>query len=889
MNPQAQNIPPQIKLSGSRVRRAKISTMFGKGGYLLGIFLIAIFGVGAVFLLATGFNLGYMALSVSLFVWMWVVWYKVDLSVIPPKPNASGIEDILDHKLLANMSKPISPKNVWAALSGHWQEIFITNRLLLDPNLVANSLSDQEADMAAIWQKAISLHSTGATKELNAGAVACALIQSSPQVMSQLIQQKLRAEDVEQCYDWLARIIRYQENDKPFISSIGRDWAFGFTPMLEQYSTNISQQVTSGKGNFHFMSRSGVVDAVVNNLSQTGSVALVGETGIGKTSVVYALAQRMYEDPNTGNLKDHQVVGLNASVILSSSKDHLEQVMLTLFTEAIRSGNMVIFLDEAQLFFKEGTGSFDLSQILLPVLQNRRIKIIAAFNGTDYQRLKNANTSLITALTPVVIKEPEEATTYKIIEDSALKLEAQTGSIVTYEAIREAYRLSGQYMQEAAYPGKAITALEQSAPYAKNGVITARSVQEALEKSLGVKVTSADGQEASALLNLEDKIHERMINQTEAVKVVAAALRRSRAGVGSSKRPIGSFLFLGPTGVGKTELARSLAATYFGEEQNMIRLDMSEYQQPSDTSRLLDSGAESDSLILNIRKQPFSVILLDEIEKAHSNILNLLLQLLDEGQLTDANGRPANFRNAIIIVTSNAGSKDILSRISSGQGLAGFQRPLIDQLIQQGTFRAELVNRFDEIVLFRPLNESELMQVAQLMMGEVNKTLSNQNIGVQLAPQALEALVKAGYDPVFGARPMRRVIQRTVEDAMATRILSGQVQPGTTVTLGLSDLNIEESSERVPYGTQAPQPNAQASQAGTQSQQQQQPANYTPANPESNQQQYSQPGDPSAQQYQQQSAGYAPENPQQNKTQPNSEPVQENQQPPSNQPPSQQN
>jgi ATP-dependent Clp protease ATP-binding subunit ClpA len=208
----------------------------------------------------------------------------------------------------------------------------------------------------------------------------------------------------------------------------------------------------------------------------------------------------------------------------------------------------------------------------------------------------------------------------------------------------------------------------------------------------------------------------------------------------------------------------------------------------------LDDGNESNSLILNIRKQPFSVVLLDEIEKAHSNILNLMLQLLDEGQLTDVSGRPASFRNAIIILTSNAGSKDILARIASGQGLTNFERPLINQLIEQGIFRAELVNRFDEIVLFRSLNQAELMQVAQLMLGEVNKTLANQNISVELTPAALEAMVQAGYDPQFGARPMRRVIQRTVEDAMATKILSGEAQPGTKVLLDLPDLHIEPAN-----------------------------------------------------------------------------------------------
>ncbi|HZP55896.1 MAG TPA: AAA family ATPase, partial [Candidatus Saccharimonadales bacterium] len=291
------------------------------------------------------------------------------------------------------------------------------------------------------------------------------------------------------------------------------------------------------------------------------------------------------------------------------------------------------------------------------------------------------------------------------------------------------------------------------------------------------------------LLHLEDLIHNRMINQERAVSVVSAALRRGRAGVADPKRPIGSFLFLGPTGVGKTELARSLAAVYFGDERQMIRLDMTEYQQSEDVERLLEVGNPTDkSLILKIREQPFSVVLLDEVEKAHPAVLNLLLQLLDEGQLTDKSGKAASFRNAIVIATSNAGSVEIAQRVAKGDSLESFERPLVDQLISQGQFKVELINRFDGVVLFRPLNEPELNQVAKLMLTEVNKNLATQNVTVNLTDAALTTLVRAGYDPEFGARPMRRVIQQTVEDAVATRILQGQAQPGSSITIDVGDL-----------------------------------------------------------------------------------------------------
>ncbi len=782
----------QIRPSSARAHKARFAVRFGKSGVFFLTIIAAFSGVAALYLmLLVKTNLAYLLWAIMLFALMYIVWYKAELQKIPSRLPMGRIDDVLDQSLLAKLKDPITPRSVWMALTGNWHEIFITNRLLLNPTMVRDSLSENPTDMEPIWENALRLQSTVPGSDgLSAGAVATALIASSKPVQDFLTQQKLQPDDILQCYDWLARLISYESVPRPYFGGIGRDWAFGFTPMLEQFTTNISAGAQAGAGHFHFLSRSSSIDALINSLDQSGGVALVGNTGIGKTAMVHALAERLLSDQTTESLRHHQIVMLNASVILSSAKDNLEQVMLTLFTEAVTSGNMVLFLDEAQLFFQEGTGAFDLSRILLPVLQNRRLKIITAWNSSDFQRLKSSNSALAAYLTPIVLNEPPQADTFKIAEDSSLTIELRTKTIISYEAVREAVRLSGQYMQQLAYPGKAIQLLEQSTSYADHHVVDAKAVRQTVEQTLGVKVGGVEvgGQEADVLLNLEDRIHERMVNQSQAVKVVANALRRARAGVGNTKRPIGSFLFMGPTGVGKTELARSLAAIYFGDERNMIRLDMSEYQQPESVGRLLDGGQNGEGLLLAIRKQPFSVVLLDEIEKAYSGVLNLLLQLLDEGQLTDVNGQPASFRNAIIIITSNAGSKDIIHRIENNQPLTDFERPLINQLIEQGVFRAELINRFDEIVLFRPLNQSELGQVAQLMLAEVNRTLSIQNISVEVTPAALQSLVQQGYDPEFGSRPMRRVIQRTVEDVVAKRILQGQAAPGTKLLLDLPDL-----------------------------------------------------------------------------------------------------
>ena len=409
----------------------------------------------------------------------------------------------------------------------------------------------------------------------------------------------------------------------------------------------------------------------------------------------------------------------------------------------------------------------------------------------DYQRLRTNHPNLANLLTPIIINELPHEDIMNILEDTTNGMEYRYKCLITYDAIKTAYRLSGRYDTEEAYPGKAIKLLEQSITFGKEHVISSRSVEEAIEKSRGVKVSAATQAEADTLLNLEAKIHERMINQDEAVKAVSAALRRARAGIANPKRPIGSFLFLGPTGVGKTELAKAIAAVYFGSETNIVRLDMSEYQQESDVTRLLDTGSNLNaSFLMTIRQQPFSVVLLDEVEKAHPSILNLLLQLLDEGQLTDVAGRSASFKDAVVIATSNAGANAIREQIATGGNLEAFKDTLTEQLIKANTFKPELLNRFDEVVLFRSLNRDELAQVVRLLVKEVNTNLSGQNVSVELSDAAIAKIVDIGTDERFGVRPMRRALQRGVEDTIAQKILKGEIGPGSHVLLNDADINL---------------------------------------------------------------------------------------------------
>ncbi len=534
------------------------------------------------------------------------------------------------------------------------------------------------------------------------------------------------------------------------------------------------------------------LDALITSLdSANGNAILIGDPGIGKSALLLGLADRILQGNNSGNLAHYQIIALNASFILAQDAN-IENIVLRLFNEAARAGNIIIALDEAQLFFGHGTGAVNLSQILLPILQARSVKLVLAVSPGDWQKLRATNTSMASLLTPLVLSEPDETQTMRLVADAAVSIEG--GLITTWSSLKEAYRLSGRYFQDEAYPGRARKLLEAAANYPDGSFITDVSVQKAIESQFGVKVQTSTASESDNLLHLEDKIHERMINQSRAVSVVSDALRRARAGVANPKRPIGSFLFLGPTGVGKTELARSLAAVYFNSENSMIRLDMSEYQQIPDVDRILASAAQNpEGLLTKVRQSPFSVVLFDEIEKAHPNILNLLLQLLDEGNLTDSDGSPTSFKDTIIIATSNAGADVIRERIEAGEELASFEEQFTNDLVTSGYFKPELLNRFDEIVLFRPLNKPELSQVVNLMLLEVNKTLANQKVTVALTNEAVTSLVEDGYDPLLGARPMRRMVQRRVENAVAQMILKGLAKPGTALMLDVKDLSEPET------------------------------------------------------------------------------------------------
>lgn len=741
---------------------------------------------------------GYIIMGVSLLVLQFYLWWVGYLKNLPVEKNESSAVDIIgiaDAELLRCIAPNQSPQSLWQKLRKSWSTQFIVNRLGLDPEEIEHFLSSESNAMEFVWRRALELKQSEGYYELKAGLLVPALIESVAGTDQWLAAHKLSHESVREVAYWQVRtsiVARKLEQRRSF-GGVARDWAAGYTPLINQFGHNLSREVEhGGYQHLYLQTHSDQLESMLKALSQphNNSVALVGGTGSGKTSLAYALAERLL-DPRSKVLQYHKVFSLDASLIVAQAKrtGNLESLLLQVVAEARRAGNIVLFFDDAYSFFSDESGAANMTNVLLQVMRNSSVRMLFAFRPQDWQYLDSVAGDVTAQVNQLVVQEPSQEAVVRVLQDQSLAIEAQTNSIISYQAIIEAYKLADRYITEQAFPGKAISLLRSAASSVSGGGwVTHETVQKAIEGMTGVKVADTTPEESSALLHLEDELHKYMINQDYAVGAVADALRRARAGVRTHNRPVGSFLFLGPTGVGKTELTKALARVYYGGVDKIIRVDMSEYAQAASADRLLASSANSGSFLGQLRQSPFSVVLLDEIEKSSLEVQNLLLQALDEGVLTDQDSRAVSLKDAIVITTSNAGADIIRVNIEEGRDLEDFSEEFVDKLIDSQQFRPELINRFDEVVLFRPLNKQELRQVVALLLQGVNMNLANQKIAVSLTDMAIDYIVDEGYDPRLGARPMRRMVQRTVENVVAKRVLEGSLQPGAQAVLDVEDL-----------------------------------------------------------------------------------------------------
>lgn len=786
-----------INQKSARSRKARIAAVLSHAPIrfiLLLTFIVSIFIVTASAIIDE--PLGYLFLGLVGWSIVPIIWNFGELKKLATTKDPT-LDAVLEWRILAELDsdKP-NITEVWRAIHGHNQMVFFANRFGLHPSFFDQVVPTAQVDMDKLWQKAMQYKSENNFEVMNAACIMVALLQQLPSHQDLLNQLKLDIEEVERGIGWVGYIKRtlwwYRTRKKG--GGLARDWSAGYAPLLNRIGRNISLEVEGGYLHRPIDSHEQVLDQMLRVLNQTGrtNIALVGETGVGKTAAVYALAQLLTEGASS-QLKFHQVFALNAATILASAhgRGEVEDLVMRIVGEAHHAKNIIIFFDEAQLFLEDGTGSVDLSNVLIPILERANVRFIFALTPGYWQKLSRQNSAFAGLVNYQFIPPAGKEDTFQVMEDQMLILENQHKVVVSYFAMREAYFLADHYISEEAFPGKAIKLLEQAAVLAGPGsLLTAEHVQKTIEGSKGVRVQSVNQDESQKLLSLEDDIHKQMINQSRAVKVVANALRRARSGVRNQDRPIGTFMFLGPTGVGKTQLAKALADVYFGGRDQIIRLDMNEFVNDFDVPRLLaaESANSTGKTFLNqIRAQPFSVVLLDEIEKAHPNVVNIFLQLLDEGRISDTDGREASFKDSIIIATSNAGAERLRQYLDAGYELEQFEEQFVNEVIEMGIFKPEFLNRFDEMVIFRSLKPEELMQVVTLMINDVNKNLATQKVSLQIDDQAKQWLVQRGNDPRLGARPMRRMVQRYVEDIVARKMLEGSAQSGSVIVLTVAD------------------------------------------------------------------------------------------------------
>jgi len=585
-------------------------------------------------------------------------------------------------------------------------------------------------------------------------------------------------------------------------AGLAEGWASGYTLFLDRFSYDITDPKYFGS--FSAEGREQVIAQMENVLSKEAknNCILTGETGSGKTSVVYGFAEKIYWGDTLTELSHKRIVCLDVPALLSgiSQEGEVEERLLGVLNDAVRAGNVILFIDDIHTLFSGGgakIGTVDASEIIAPYLQSSELRIIGISSNANYQTYIVPHTQVSGNLQKIEVPVTDEDQTIRILEDLSLYFSSKYKMQITYNALKEVYKLAERFVSEKGFPAKAVDILENICTAAKNAgekVLDRHVVDKLAESVLNVPIQEAEGDERETLLNLEDKLHSRVIGQDEAVKAVSQALQRARTQVTDTKRPIGTFLFMGPTGVGKTELSKALAWAYFRNEESMVRIDMNEFQDTGSVERFMgkrmpgSDQLEGGEFVKKIREKPFSVVLLDELEKAHPDILNLFLQILDEGYFTDGMGNKISFQNSIIIATSNAGANLIREGVSAGKNAESLKTELLNYLQVQGIYKPEFLNRFDGAIVFKPLTKNELLKIAGLMFESTCSGLKQKGYIIQIETSALLKLVDLGYQPEFGARPMRRVFQDRLESMLAKKILEGTVKKGELFVVKLADL-----------------------------------------------------------------------------------------------------
>jgi ATP-dependent Clp protease ATP-binding subunit ClpC len=646
-------------------------------------------------------------------------------------------------------------------------------------------------------------------EKIKIGEVLFALAQKNKIFKDFLIQCGLKAEDLKEVSDWVDYLEQEFSKARKFWEwenlikkgTLAREWTAGYTVVLDRYSFDVTKSMR-GQGFRRIFAHEKEVKTIEGILAspEKNDVLIVGEAGTGRRSMIEFLANNLALGKSLPQLNFKRVVYLDLPKIISETEsvEEAERIVDQIFQEAAFAGNVILVIDDLQNYVGVETerklGVVEISGILSSYLSLPNFCCIGITTYEGLHKNLEQRPTLLSAFEKIEVKEISEEETLKILEDRALRLETKYKVFFTFPAIKGIISLCSKYLPAIPFPEKAIDIIDELAVLAsqrKEKIVFLKDVEKVVERKAKIPIGEIKETEKKKLLKLEELIHQRIIDQEEAVKEISEALRRARAEISVRRGPIGSFLFLGPTGVGKTETAKALAEIYFGSEEKMIRLDMSEFQNLSDIPRLLGSPGEEGLLTTPVRERPFSLLLLDEFEKAHPKILNLFLQVFDEGHLTDGIGRKVDFKNTIIIATSNAGAEIIWEKLKETQKLEIIKEDLLSHLIQNKIFTPELLNRFDGVIIFKPLTKENLLKIAELLLKKIQKQLKEKEIDFVITEPLKEKIVELSFDPRFGAREMQRVIQEKVGNVLARAILAEEIKRGNKIEIDPQNFEIK--------------------------------------------------------------------------------------------------
>ncbi|HBT81716.1 hypothetical protein A2757_03650 [Candidatus Giovannonibacteria bacterium RIFCSPHIGHO2_01_FULL_48_47] len=584
------------------------------------------------------------------------------------------------------------------------------------------------------------------------------------------------------------------------IPGIGKDFAYGETYFLERFAYDLVGEASSRKEKL--VGRGREVELVEKALlkSSGANVLIVGEPGVGKHTVLLGLVRMISQGKIFPELEHKRVFKLYAESAVASGKDkgEIEAILIRLFNEAVRAGNIIFAIDNFPEFTQSlSTLGINILELLSPYLGSSKLHILALADRTSARRILEPNQALMKFFERIELPEPNLENLMRILEDLAPELErAFSGrALFSYAALQKIAEAATQNLVEGSLPKRAVDLMEEvfkEGAGRHQAIIEPGLALEIVSRKTKMPLGEISEEEKKKLLGLEEILHQRVVDQEEAINSIANAIRRARSGIRNPQKPIGSFMFLGPTGVGKTETAKTLAHIYFGNEEAMLRFDMSEYQSEDSLERLVGSFAKNEPGLLasKILSSPYSVVLLDEFEKSNPKVRNLFLQVLDEGFFTDYLGKRINMRNTIIVATSNAGSEIIWELVKQGLDKTKLQEKIITHIQREKIISPELLNRFDAVIVFRPLGFKVLKKISELALKKLQERLEKQNYLLRINEALIEAVTQGGYNPSLGARPMQRFIQDKIEKLISEKIIRGELKPGAEFSLTPEELAI---------------------------------------------------------------------------------------------------